>query len=317
MHTRTSVGVVIGRFQVASLHAGHRYLLDYVAARHDQLLILIGATEAFPTKKNPLSYVMREAMVRTAYPHAHIAPLYDHPSNEEWSKNLDALIAKTFPAANAVLYGSRDSFIPYYSGGNTVVEVPKIDAQSGTEYRRKTSKRILRSAAFRRGVIHTQENRFPIPYPAVDIAILNPARQEVLLGAKVSDGDKYRFIGGFVDTTDASLEQAALREAREETSLPTLANIRFVGSRVVDDWRYRGTGDVIMSTLFAATYVSGTPCPADDIAHLAWIPYDKLLAVLQPGHQAFGEMLTEHLTESARKTSVQPMLDDLEALRHR
>jgi bifunctional NMN adenylyltransferase/nudix hydrolase len=185
MQTPTpSVGVVVGRFQVATLHAGHHYLLDYVQSRHETFLIVIGTTQGFPNKKNPLSYAMREAMLRKAYPHAVILPHGDHPSNDEWSKELDLLIAHHFPGEEALLYGSRDSFIPHYRGKNKTIEVPQIAAKSGTDYRREASAKVLQSPAFRRGVIHTQEKRFPIPYPAVDVAIINPPQTRSATGGE-------------------------------------------------------------------------------------------------------------------------------------
>ncbi len=72
---------------------------------------------------------------------------------------------------------------------------------------------------FRRGIIHVHATRLPIPYPAVDVAIVDPHRRMVLLGEKKRDGGKRRFIGGFFDPQiDESFEMAGRREVYEETS---------------------------------------------------------------------------------------------------
>lgn len=40
------IGVVIGRFQVASLHEGHVALLSAVASRSSRLVVLVGCSPA-------------------------------------------------------------------------------------------------------------------------------------------------------------------------------------------------------------------------------------------------------------------------------
>ena len=57
------LGVVIGRFQVPELHAGHRHILDTTRDENDDLLILLGTTEALPSERNPLPFSVRKRML--------------------------------------------------------------------------------------------------------------------------------------------------------------------------------------------------------------------------------------------------------------
>jgi bifunctional NMN adenylyltransferase/nudix hydrolase len=293
-----TTAVVVGRFQVPKLHLGHRFLIEFAASRHDRLLIVLGVAGSFPTPRNPLSFEMREAMIKKEYPHALIVPLPDCPSDEAWSKALDELIERvaTLPAT---LYGSRKSFFSAYSGKFPQEVVPSFNLYAGSKDRERIAKHSGRSEAFRRGVIYTQASRHPIVYPTVDTAILSSDGTQVLLAAKEIDGAKRRFVGGFVDTSDLSLEQAAKREVIEETSSIEVDDFRYVGSARVRDWRYLGTGDEIMTTLFRATYVFGAPRAQDDIISLEWIPLREMMDLLVDEHKPLGEMLLKSLNPSA------------------
>jgi bifunctional NMN adenylyltransferase/nudix hydrolase len=105
------------------------------------------------------------------------------------------------------------------------------------------------------------------------VAILNDDNTKVLLGRKPTE-EKYRFIGGFVDPTDSSLEAAVIREGREEAGPLELVNISYVCSRLIDDWRYRGEKDSIMTSFFAANVAFGHEEPGDDICEVRWFDID-------------------------------------------
>ena len=133
-----TVGVIVARFQVPELHAGHWHLITHVCERHEDVCIVLGARKGVRTKRDPLTFGERETMVRQAFPGQSliVKPLSDHPfSREMWSKNLDALMRATFPNQGVVLYGSRGSFIPLYTGEFPVVEVPTIFPDTGTACR--------------------------------------------------------------------------------------------------------------------------------------------------------------------------------------
>jgi bifunctional NMN adenylyltransferase/nudix hydrolase len=112
---------------------------------------------------------------------------------------------------------------------------------------------------------------------------------ELLLGRKANE-DLFRFIGGFTDPTDDCYEDAAKREASEETGLE-IGQPRYIGSKKIDDWRYRNEADKIITHLFVADYVFGNPKAQDDIAELRWFDVDKITpAMVVAPHKVLLEM---------------------------
>lgn len=290
-------GVVVARFQAPDLHAGHRYLLDEVSARHPQLLVVLGDPRTWVgTATDPLDAATRAAMVRRHYPHAHVTSLIDRRSDVRWSEDLDAIVARHAATCDAVLYGSRDSFLRHYLGRYRGVELAPLEQHTATELRLEAVTKPAGTADFRRGVIYAASTRPRLAYPAVDVAILDRSRDRVLLGRKDEDqGQRLRFVGGFVSPDDESLEDAARREAFGETGGVELGPMRYVGSCRIDDWRYRAGDDRIVSSLFVADLLFGRPRAADDLSGVGWVPRAGLCAHLVEEHLPLGELLLAHL----------------------
>lgn len=261
------IGVVVARFQTTELHAGHRALLDEVTSRHRHVLVVLGVARTYvPTFSNPLDIERRAEMVRQRYHNVKVVSQRDCRSNLVWSTKLDKLILDSFPGeTEATLYGSRGSFIPSYKGRFPCVEIPEAAPVSATELRQEAVDHPALSREFRAGIVYTATTRPPLVFQTVDIAILSGDRQQLLLGSKREDDGGLRFIGGFVDGADPSLEVAAKREAFEESGGIELADFRYVGSTKIDDWRYRGSRDSIMTAFFVATHVFGAPKASDDL----------------------------------------------------
>lgn len=264
-----NVGVIIARFQTPYLHEGHKALMDEVADNHDKLIIVLGVCPVRGSRKNPYDYFTREKMIKREYPEVVVLPLSDHPSDIQWSENLDNILATACPAENFVLYGSRDSFIPYYSGRNKTIELPEHGDHNATELRQKYADKVFDSQDFRAGILYAYHNQYPKVYPTVDIAVYRNDGKEILLGKKPNNM-KWRLIGGYVDPTDEKLEDAALRELKEEAGPILVQNMSYVLSKKVDDWRYRSEVDKIITTVFRCEYVSGEFEAQDDICELAW-----------------------------------------------
>src|ERR1035437_9137679 len=157
-----SVGIIVGRWQVPSLHSGHLGLLNHVANLHKNILIVVGSTTAKGTVKDPMDFQTRKSLFDSfisskVYTNGwiKIAELYDQSSDEMWSQNLDALVAANFPGRQVVLYGGRDSFLSFYSGIYPTQEVREIAAAEGTSIRASVAKMPLANEDFRRGVIYS------------------------------------------------------------------------------------------------------------------------------------------------------------------
>ncbi len=260
------VGVIVGRFQVNELHDAHRQIIDHVRKNHKKVIVFLGVSPTLTTKNNPLDFVSRKEMLLQAYPSVTVMPLPDHPSDEEWSKELDGRIKEACPINSVLLYGGRDGFVKYYHGRFATTEIEQTIFVSGTEIRKEVSREVRPTADFRSGVIYAAYNQYPKVFATVDVAILDG--EKVLLGRKPNQ-HKFRFLGGFTDPTDDSFEDAAMREVKEESGLD-VTDVVYLGSSRIDDWRYRSEEDKIMTHLFTAKYTVGNPQATDDIAELRW-----------------------------------------------
>src|SRR6218665_3615127 len=109
-----SIGVIVARFQSPYLHEGHHLLIQSVNQKHNKTIVVLGVSPVLGSRKNPLDFATREKMIKKAYPDAVVLPLPDHPLDTKWSQQLDTLLSQAFPGSSFNLYGSRDSFIPFY-----------------------------------------------------------------------------------------------------------------------------------------------------------------------------------------------------------
>lgn len=159
----TDIGVVIGRFQVASLTEGHVYLIEQARTQHRTVVVLIGSSQEWGTTQNPLPYAARERMIRTHYPDVTCCPLPDFPGdNARWSEHIDfTLRALGWALGEVVLYAGRDSFKPFYAGAFKVVECDSgMNHVAGSLVRGNIGKLVLGDENWRRGVIWATQNPF-------------------------------------------------------------------------------------------------------------------------------------------------------------
>jgi len=291
--TKIDCGVVVGRFQVNELHEAHIDLINSVTQKHDRVLVFLGNSIIRNTTSNPLDYRARRAMIADKFPNVEIHYINDNPSDLAWSKNLDKLISEQLmPLQTVTLYGSRDSFLKGYSGKYNTCELEATTFISGTEVRRRVSNNYPATSDYRAGMIAATAYRYPTAFQCVDIAVVND-KQEVLLARK-PDEKKWRFIGGFSDPRTHSLEEDAKREVQEEAGIE-VEIISYLGSTLIDDWRYRGEQDKIKTALFLAKYIFGKPEGADDIAEVKWVPIGTGLAKdnIEPLHHVLVDMFNE------------------------
>lgn len=295
--------VVIGRFQVPDLTAGHAAVLRYAASREHvtTVLVLIGVAATRATQRDPLNFETRAAMITRWYEHEGlqpplvVAPLPDQPTHMAWARGVDAAVVScaTIPAR---IFGGRDSALGCYveHGGHwPVEEIDMVTPDSGTILRDRLKWQPSSSRDFRAGVIYAVMSAVPAVYPTVDVVIHR--KQEVLLARKPNDV-LWRFPGGFCDPTDHSLEYAAAREAREETGLEIGPPV-YVGSSQIADWRYLRGPEAILSAVFVAQYIFGHPVARDDIAAVKWVPRPDVAAQLVPEHAGLWTLAQPYLEQ--------------------
>lgn len=140
---RRALGVIVARMQVPMLTTSHIGMLLTCIERHDRSVIFLGTAEGM-SKSNPYPFLFRRQMIKqflSVYKHTKVAiiPLPDHADNKAWVQTLDAMIrAQIVLGESAVLYGGRDSFIPYYKkdeGRFECIELSPNDYDSGTALR--------------------------------------------------------------------------------------------------------------------------------------------------------------------------------------
>jgi bifunctional NMN adenylyltransferase/nudix hydrolase len=216
-------------------------------------------------------------MLLAKYPDITVLYLKDTYDDVIWSNCLDRMIKDIIgPNDKPYLYGSRDSFIKYYSGKYECIELEQNVFVSGTDVRKAISKQVKASSDFRTGVIWAVGNQYPKCISTVDICLYkkdNQGNVKILLGKRDTE-PKYRFIGGFVPPGE-TYEQTAIRETKEETDLD-IEDPKYLKSFVIDDWRYRKEADKITTSLFLAK-ASSNPKPGDDIDELRWVVLDEVV----------------------------------------
>ena len=273
--TRYDVGVIVGRFHVHELHDGHKHLIDTVVKAHDRVIIFLGLANLRNTVRNPLDFRARRQMLLEAYPRIDVYYIEDTHCDKLWSSRLDREVSKhTSPNQKTLLYGSRDSFLKHYEGKLETCELEAETFISATEIRRKVCNNYFPNKDYRAGMIAATDNRYPIAYQTVDIAIFNEDEKQILLARKPEES-KWRFVGGFSDPRSTSLEEDARREVQEEAGIE-ITDPEYVGSVLIDDWRYRGEVDKVKTALFKAKLLHGRPDGGDDVAEVRWFKISEL-----------------------------------------
>lgn len=237
------LGVVIGRFQTPFLHEGHLELINYARNKSENLLILIGVSDAVGTDREPMDFETRKGLFLT---NDIVLPLKDMPSDVDWSNKIDDII-KELGFDEATIFGGRDNSISgYYSGKHKIDIMNGRTDKNATELRRQV--KIKYNQDFREGIIYHTQKRYPIVYSTIDVVITND-NNEFLVGKK---GDKFAFIGGFLDPQDNSLLDCANRELFEESGIKT--DLKYIDSIKINDYRYKKSKDSIMTHIFIGKY---------------------------------------------------------------
>lgn len=271
-------GIIIGRFQCPDLHEAHLDLIQSVVNRHSKVIMFLGLSPAKTTCNNPLDFEARKQMVLEKFPNINVLYIKDQKEDDVWAHNLDNQINDLIgPNQSVVLYGGRDSFISHYTGRFPTLELEPDRIISATEIRKQVARATKGTADFRRGVIWAVENQFPSFYPTCDVCIIDNTNQRILLGKK-SGEKEYRFPGGFADPTkDTTMEQAVRREVSEECPGIAVSDPKYIGSTIVDDWRYRNEKNKIMTIFYMVEVVFGAPKAGDDLAEVRWFSLNELI----------------------------------------
>ncbi len=113
------------------------------------------------------------------------------------------------------------------------------------------------------------------PFLAVSAAVVHDGKVLIVRRARPPSKDIYTLPGGVVEAGE-TLEEAVVREVREETAL-TIRPVGLAGHREVIKQDGAGrTERHFVILCFAARLVSGTPALSDEIAEIRWCRLDEL-----------------------------------------
>ena len=140
-------------------------------------------------------------------------------------------------------------------------------------------------------------HKYPTSFQAVDGVIIHREEDKILLSRKPKE-NLFRFMGGFVDPTDTSLESAVIREKCEENGLGLECSTpEYLFSFRVPDPRYVDSQDKIMSAVFRMYYLFGLPKAGDDIFEVRWYKrgyiHTNYKTIIMPVHHPLVEGLIQ------------------------
>jgi bifunctional NMN adenylyltransferase/nudix hydrolase len=128
-------GIVIGRFQVPYLHAGHVHLITTALRLSEKVVVFLACKLEDGDGKNPYTIAHRKRIIQNFFPQVEVVTLWDRRSDEEWSKIVDS---EALAYGDATLFHSRDSFAKHYKGVLHLEKVGEIEGYSGTKLRAET-----------------------------------------------------------------------------------------------------------------------------------------------------------------------------------
>lgn len=297
---KADIGVIVGRFQVDALHEAHTKLLEAVFTRHHKVVVLLGVARVPGKPHNALDYDCRRLMIQEKYPAAIIMPLPDQREDEDWSQTLDDSIRLVQgPGQTAVIYGGRDSCIPHYTGKIQIQELEDPTgtlSMSGSSVRSRLAVSVQATQGFRAGAIWQASQRFPAVVTTVDVAIIDKAKDRVLLVRKPKEVG-LRFVGGFSDVHSNSFEHDAKREVLEETGVE-VDDLQYLGSFNIHDWRMKKDKDQIRTLFYVASYIYGIVKAEDDVEEARWVSFSDVLTDnvnMVPEHEQLYIVLKSHI----------------------
>ena len=296
----TKVGVIVGRFQVPELHAGHKKLISQCFNENDRTIIVIGVSPIID-KRNPLTGSEVYSVVQghiydwiylygKEYPN--ILFINDNMNDSDWILNLKELIRPyTGLGTEVKYYGSRDSYLNVlkkYCPPDCIL-VPEVNGTSSTKIRESIALDQRTTVDFLKGKIAQEMNRFDCVYPTVDMLINTCDGKYWVFGRKKAHNDKFCIIGGFVDPKDNSYDFAIRREVSEETGIfIDPSSMSYLGSCQTKDWRFKKSNNKQITTMFVGKATTHEMKPGDDIDEIVLLKENEILNKLQnfiPSHQ--------------------------------
>ena len=272
-------------------HDGHMALLHEMFACGDKVLIFLGCDKVFVSRKNPLGFDERAALLKEQIEAAgygsriySILPLYGRRDNALWAHELDGTTKAhfqrpDFDSEKVGLFHSRDGFGPYYflHGMFSLIEVPEIPNINATAIRESMGSSRVINIDYVKGMV-AQEMKRPKHSVLLQtrVVVKNAEGMYGLVKYRSDDEVAYRFVGGyFSPEKDDSLGNSAVRKLESKLLFEGRSPLQFLDEVRISDWRYREAGTKIICMTYQATLqgdVSFNPkAPGARIKELVWV----------------------------------------------
>jgi bifunctional NMN adenylyltransferase/nudix hydrolase len=314
------IGVIYLPFQVAYLPDQYTELIDKMLNIHKHVLIALPIRRITPSKRSPLDFFTRQYMIQERYGSAVTVVAV---GNEKYEDRMISVFETAVKAPFSEMRGkvalyTDDAFAAIYKtkGGKWRVEIVDGALELEESSRKATTyfdmdardmgvkwaTRAIRM--YRIGVIEALRSQFPISWSTVDICIKRNTggNTYILLGRKPGEHG-WRFPGGFKDMEDESYEVAVWREAGEEVlkegvnKEEVLTYPTYIGSRRINDWRYRGEIDGITTLFYQVEFIGGDDniLAGDDLGETKWFTLQEITEdMLEGEHVHLFRMLQKY-----------------------
>ena len=108
-------GIFVGRF--SPMHLGHEAVIRSMieACGIDNCLVFIGSSNTKMSYRHLFSYEDRRGFIKAVFPDLQIAPLPDHPTDEEWLLVLDDIISlKNIDPKQVIFFGGCEEDVYFF-----------------------------------------------------------------------------------------------------------------------------------------------------------------------------------------------------------
>ncbi len=257
-------------------HEGHMELISALFNRGKRVFIFLACDRSHPSRRNPLSFRVRKALLEEAIAQSEFADRYyeilafsNHESSEVWSHELDKAIADhtqrpDLSSGDVMYINSRDGFGKHYIayGIHPVIEIKELPGKNATAIRESVIEEAHINKDVARGMVLQQMMQPEVLLLLQTRAIITNDAGEVLVVKYHSTDEKsYRFPGGyFSPKKDESSHQSLLRKLNTKLAL-VVGNdyyefpsekecARFIAEVAFADWRHRESGARILCNVF-------------------------------------------------------------------
>ncbi len=247
---KQEVCVIASTFQFLGTEEYINEHIEKLKSEYEKIVFVILNPYVRGNSEFPLNFDMINSLLNLYHPNKSVLSCKLNLTDLGDTSKIKNVFNEAYPNTKHIIFNLDIVFKPNYNINET------IDSYYD-EYSFNLGRRV--------GAIETATAGYPKTIMCVDVAILSENNSTIWLGKRNSE-DKYRFIGGHVDSgKDLKLESAAKRELMEEAGSFESSPMEYVWGGMINDPRYLNSKDHIYSVLYKTNIIFGRPIAGDDI----------------------------------------------------